>query len=64
MAKGGDDFVEQLTTPVSAMHIRPPAPLQSRVKREATSPTGHTQMAKKEESKDTVQLSEAADIHF
>ena len=29
------------------MHISPPAPLQSRVKREVTSPTGHTPMAKK-----------------
>lgn len=51
MAEGGDDFVEQLTTPVSAMHISPPAPLQSRVKREATSPTGHTPMAKKKRAR-------------
>ena len=45
MAERGDD-VEQLLTPVSEMHISPAFP-HTRVKREATSPTGQTPMAKR-----------------
>ena len=41
------DDVEQLLTPVSEMHISPAAFVRCRVKREATSPTGQTPMAKR-----------------
>lgn len=48
MAEGGvnRDVVEQLLTPVSAMHISVAASVQSRVDREVTSPTVQTPTGK------------------